>query len=147
MRSRWPLHLLFLWMTGCGVPRAEYLAKAARVHELERERAALKEQLERLEAERLDLLVTIDELTARRELVEARAKNLEDALAAQKEQAAELAAINAALSARQQELLKLSEQISDVWFNSALERARRAAHADGAEAGTPSQPADVPVAQ
>ena len=137
--------LLSLTAAGCGVSREQYLAKAEEVRLLRQIRDAQAEQLQLLRAELTDLLVAIDDLEARKRLAEARITTLETDLNEAAEVRAELSELNNQLMARHREVLQLNEQLSTVWYNAALDRARRATHPDevrleGEAPITPVQP-------
>ncbi len=125
--------MLALALTGCGVAREQYLAKTREVQALRQIRDEQAEQIRLLRAEITDLLVAIDDLHARRFLAEQRVAQLQSDLTEAAEAKAELAELNAQLLARHREVLQLNEQLSTVWYNAALDRARRATLPDEVE--------------
>jgi chromosome segregation ATPase len=126
MRRLALLVLLSSSAVGCGVSREQYLAKTQEVQVLRQVRDEQAEQIRMLRAELTDLLVAIDDLQARKGLAEQRIASLQSDLTEAAEARAELAELNAQLMARHREILQLNEQLSTVWYNAALDRARRA---------------------
>ncbi|MGA9522327.1 MAG: hypothetical protein WBV82_12730 [Myxococcaceae bacterium] len=144
MRRQVLFFLLSISAAGCGVSREQYLAKAEEVRVLRQIRDEQAEQLRTLRAQLTNLLVAIDDLEARKLLAEQRISLLETDLSEAADIRAELTELNNQLMARHREVLQLNEQLSTVWYNAALDRARRATLPDGRR---PAGEAPVEVVQ
>jgi predicted nuclease with TOPRIM domain len=91
--------------------RRQYEDERARTEELAQRLAAAESSLEELQLERAEAEQTRKVLNEELARLEAERHALEDH--------------NAQLQARQRELAEMHEQMADVWFESALSRARR----------------------
>jgi predicted RNase H-like nuclease (RuvC/YqgF family) len=112
--------------SGC-VPRERYLAKSRDVEVLQKDRDAQAAEVSRMQAKLIELQAAYNELEARRNAERARIDRLEDVLIRASQARDELANVQEQLVARQKEIQRLNEQLSAVWYNSALGRAKRAA--------------------
>jgi chromosome segregation ATPase len=105
--------------------RRQYEEERARSEELAQRLAAAESALEEIQLERSE--------------AEQARQALNEELARMEVERHALGEHNAQLQARQRELAEMHEQMADVWFESALSRARR--HTASQEAPVPAPPA------
>lgn len=137
------LCLVSLLMSGCGVSRERYAAQVLATRranlaadELETERRKLLKALAALEAR-------LSELEDERGRLEAQVQSLEASLAESEATAQTLREITQELQGAQRQMVRLTEEISSVFYDSAIERAQRGRPlptAEGAESGAMSAP-------
>lgn len=125
MRLWWTACAL-LWLgTGCIVPRAMYDARVEEARVAAERVGAESARAHALE-ERLSVLAAaLERLTVERVALRAQLRELEEGLAFSEEKRRGLEEQNAHLAARERQLEALHSELADVWFNSALSRAKR----------------------
>jgi chromosome segregation ATPase len=132
MRLWWWLGSVVWLGTGCVVSRAHYDRQVAEARSwaetARRERAradALERQLQALSERLVDLEAARARLAAERVAVQVQVRGLREGLLLSEEKRRLLEEHVAQLAARERQLEALHSELSNVWFDAALSRARR----------------------
>ncbi len=113
-------------LSGCGVSRERFDAQVIKTQRAQAQHLQERERSEALREQLLQVLRTTEVLLSERDRLQARVATLEHSLSEAEDARQELMELNVNLSGQRARLSQLTEQLSSTWYDSALDRARRA---------------------